>query len=119
MKIYKLSKEIIPSGQKGECFANARNWAWDNDDGNTFVIHGKVTNTENKTFDHAWVENNDTVIDPTQGIKIDKKEYYKLVNAKPEAKYTPQQVLINTVKSNNCGPWTKEEVGNRFVSRID
>lgn len=121
MKIIKLCQTNIDQGPKGECFKNAYNWAKNNNDDNTFIIHGKITNVENKTFDHAWVEKDISamVIDPTQGITISKAKYYDLLNVKPEAKYTLEDVAINMVRTNNWGPWTLQEVEDRFVARVD
>jgi len=111
-----MPKIDVSQGPSGECFKNAKEWAWNNDDGNTFVVHGLVTNIERKTFVHAWVEQGETVIDPTQGISMNKSRYYELVNASPEVKYTPEQILVNSLRNNHWGPWTPEEREDRFVS---
>lgn len=113
------NEETFKPGSKGDCFGNAKTWAVKNDDGKTFVVHGKITNAEGKTFDHAWVEQGDKVIDPTQGIKLDKERWYRAVHAIPEAKYTPHQTMINMVRSGKLGPWFPHEVEGRFVWRKD
>ena len=58
------------------CFSNAKKWAWDHDNGDTYIMHGKVKNKTGNMIDHAWVEQENMVIDPTLGIKIDKNTYY-------------------------------------------
>lgn len=117
VKLSVAKAEKIPEGEKGLCFKNAANFASANDD--FALVHGKVTNAEGKTFDHAWNEKANTVIDPTTGVQMDKDRWYALVNAKPEARYTDEHALINSIRSKTFGPWTRQEVGPRFTTRID
>lgn len=103
----------------GDCFNQARKWALHHDDGKTNVVHGKITNAEQKTFDHAWVEQKGNVIDPSTGAKVEKEKWYAWLHAKPEAIYTATQASVNMVRSGNQGPWTKEETEGRYVWRAD
>ena len=92
---------------RGECFRNARITAKDDET----IVHGKVTNIEGRTFDHAWIETNeDTVKDPTQNVEMEKHKWYKLLNAKSEAKYSKIDAMINSARSGHHGPWNKDEI---------
>lgn len=107
----------IGSGIKGDCFQNTYNYVLDNDDNNMIVVHGNVTNFEGKTFPHAWVEEGDTVIDPTTGVKTAKEKYYQLLKAQPEGKYDAIKAIGITIRSKNYGPWTPQEVGNNNLMK--
>ena len=104
----------IPAGKKGECFRNAARWVRQNDDFD--LVHGKITNGEGRTFDHAWAESHKEVADPTTGVKMDKDRWYDLVKAQPEAKYSSEHATVNLLRTGNFGPWTVEEVGKRKLA---
>ena len=102
----------IPKGPEGECFSNARQYAADNDG---LVVHGTAVNKEGRVLDHAWVEDGNMVADPTIGIITDIETYNERFDAKPDRKYTAKQALMNMIKAGTPGPWTDEEVSDRFV----
>jgi len=104
----------IPAGEKGECFRNAARFVRQRD--GYVLVHGKVTNGEGQTFDHAWAESATTVADPTTGVEMNKGRWYGLVKAKPEAKYTAEHSAINMLRTRNHGPWTETEVGSRKLA---
>jgi len=104
----------IPAGEKGECFRNAARFVRQRD--GYVLVHGKVTNGEGQTFDHAWAESATTVADPTTGVEMNKGRWYGLVKAKPEAKYTAEHSAINMLRTRNHGPWTDTEVGSRKLA---
>jgi len=104
----------IPAGEKGECFRNAARFVRQRD--GYVLVHGKVTNGEGQTFDHAWAESATTVADPTTGVEMNKSRWYGLVKAKPEAKYTAEHSAINMLRTRNHGPWTDTEVGSRKLA---
>jgi hypothetical protein len=103
--------KAIPAGEQGECFRNASQFVRAHED--FALVHGKVTNGEGKTFDHAWTESKTEVADPTTGVQMAKDRWYRLVKAQPEAKYTAEHAAINMLRTRNHGPWTAEEVGKR------
>lgn len=98
---------------RGDCFANCTRYAMDHEQPGLQVVHGKVRASDGRTIDHAWLEIDDKVIDPTAGIETTKDRYRKLVAAKPTHAYTPEQAAVNMARSRNHGPWTEEEIGNR------
>jgi hypothetical protein len=103
---------------QGKCYMNAIKFASENDE-DTFgnskglrVVHGKVTNAEGKTFDHAWVESGEyagTLYDPTQDVTMGANLWYTMTSALPEARYTVDQAQIMTIRTGTGGPWTDEE----------
>jgi len=105
--------ESIPAGKQGECFRNAASWVRDHD--SHTLVHGKVTNGHGRRLDHAWAETSTTVADPTTGVQMPKDDWYDLVKAEPEARYSPTQAMVNMVRTGNLGPWTAEEVGTRHL----
>jgi hypothetical protein len=56
---------------------------------------------------HAWVEQGNKVIDPTAGVIVSKKFYYRDVEAIVDTKYTVEQALICMLKSKHFGPWNE------------
>ena len=101
----------IPAGERGECFRNASQFVRAHED--FALVHGKVTNGDGQTFDHAWAESKTEVADPTTGVQMAKDRWYALVKAQPEAKYSAEHAALNMVRTRNHGPWTAEEVGPR------
>jgi hypothetical protein len=97
-------------GAAGECFANVNRWSPAHGEAGDTVVHGKVTNVEGKTFDHAWVERGDTVIDPTAGTTMPKARYYAVMQAEPESRYTPTEAIRNMIRAKHHGPWTAEDL---------
>lgn len=107
----------VSCGPAGQCFSNAARWVREHSD--SILVHGKVTNAAGRTFDHAWAEDNGDVIDPTTGVRVKKDRWYRLVKAKPEARYTSEQAAINMIRTRNHGPWTAEEVGKRILREFN
>lgn len=100
----------VECGEPGQCFANANRWNARHGADTDTVVHGKVTNIEGKTFDHAWIERADgTVIDPTSGVTVSKPKYYELLDAQPEASYSSTEAVRNQIRAGHHGPWTPEE----------
>lgn len=95
--------------KQGDCFANA-NVASRLYPGST-VVHGTVIcltkSGSKKRGPHAWIEQNNVVIDPTLGIVEDKKDYYTLTKAKPEVEYSEEQSTVAMIRHGHHGPWHK------------
>jgi hypothetical protein len=110
-----LTPEMCKGGEKGLCFANANRWNARYGAETDRVVHGKVTNAEGKTFDHAWIERaNGTVVDPTTGVALSKEKYYALLKAKPEASYDSTTAIRNQIRARHHGPWTPQDLGLKF-----
>jgi len=88
---------------RGRCFELSGRYVLKNKKGH--LVHGKVTNVEGKTFSHAWVEIDDDVIDPTAGTVMKKAQYYTLLDAKPEKKYSVDEAIIRMARTQHFGPW--------------
>jgi hypothetical protein len=96
--------------QAGDCYRNVFLYVKDNDlfDPGVKVVHGTVLSIATgarKRIRHAWIEYDGDVIDPTQGVTIDRRKFYKLVRAKPDVKYTPQEMVRMAVRTGHWGPW--------------
>ena len=106
----------------GQCFRNARRVAiTEFPEGR--VIHGVVTGTgtdgvSSKRIAHAWIEIGDEVIDPTAGIRVAKKQYYSQLQAVPEQTFSPDQAMVNALRTQNEGPWTPAEIGDRQIANV-
>lgn len=105
-----MNTERIEKKKDGDCFQNVQDYVLDNDSPTLIVVHGKVTNKENKVLAHAWIEDGDIVLDPTTGIKTTKEKYYRALKAVPENKYNPMDAIKIRFKTGNYGPWTAEEI---------
>ena len=123
MKIYKIAtmEETLtsPEYRRGDCFYNVIKWAMNNPEAEfAMIVHGKVTNHNNERLDHAWIEQDNEVIDPTVGAQLDKIRFYSITKAEADAKYTTQQTLINAARNKHGGPWTKAEVRSNYLFYI-
>lgn len=113
-----VTLEQCEPGEPGQCFANVNRWNTKHGTDTDRVVHGKVTNAEGKTFDHAWIEReNGTVVDPTTGVILSKDKYYALLNAQPEASYTSTEAVINQMRARHHGPWTAADLALKFDPR--
>jgi hypothetical protein len=106
---------MIKPCPKGECFRNAGKGAMNDMDGDTTLVHGFVTNAEGERLEHAWTESGNRVTDPTQGVEMDKGQWYALVQAEPMDRYTGEQAAVNMARSGNWGPWTAEEASAKWL----
>lgn len=94
----------IEKGETGDCYKNVQDYLLDNDIPNAFIIHGVVT-SRNGTLNHAWIETDNEVYDPTTGIKTSKELYYSKLNPKVEAKYGFEEAINKRFATGNYGPW--------------
>lgn len=58
---------------------------------------------EGVRFGHAWVEVNQSVIDPHKGVFL-KREYYEVGRIEYTVRYEADY-FMNLLKSEGCGPW--------------
>lgn len=80
--------------------------------GNWKLAHGSPTGQgpiSGIKFGHAWVENKDTVIDPSNGgmVTLPKVAYYALGHIDPaEVKlFSPKEADAQAVRTGHYGPW--------------
>jgi hypothetical protein len=99
-----------PSGQKVDLKQVA----------NLHAVHGTVLVTDSKgrtkRGPHAWLEFDigeyAFVWDPEHGF-IDRREFVDTVQARPQAYYEPEEVLVNAIKTGHSGPWDAENPGSK------
>lgn len=77
-----------------------------------FLVHGEVTGqgkVAGVRFGHAWVEDDQTVYDYSNGrnIKMPKILYYAIgnIDERKVYKYTRDEAIDKMVKSGHYGPW--------------
>ena len=112
-----------PSAVTGDCYQTARNTLLDfwllRERGDprvkdVFLVHGTIVsrlgNAADRRIDHAWVEvNGDTVVERSNGndITISKAEYFELLQAVEDARYTLEESYKEFNKFSHYGPWHK------------
>jgi hypothetical protein len=100
----------MKSMTEGECYRNVYKYLTQNEHliPGARIVHGSVLSISigrRKRILHAWIEHDGDVIDPTQGVTISRKDYYRLVGAKAHAKYTFEQLMVMSLRNMNWGPW--------------
>ena len=98
----------------GECYRNVVQYLKARVVGvksSALIVHGSILSISTgrrKRILHAWIEmvHEGDVIDPTQGVTINRTAYYRLVGAKVDARYTLEQAMILSLRNRNWGPWT-------------
>lgn len=96
--------ELIAKGKEGDCYKNVMDYLLDNDIPNAYIVHGKVSG-RNGTVDHAWIETQDVVYDPTTGIKTDKQTYYNRLKPAVDKKYSFVQAMKMRFQQGHYGPY--------------
>lgn len=91
------------AGPAGECYRNVVQYASQHPAAT--VVHGTVKFLSGKRGGHAWVEEGAFVVDPTTGVRVAKKRYYKLLAARPVARYDSTRALVLAVRHGHWGPW--------------
>jgi hypothetical protein len=112
------SKQINEENKNGDCYVIAYREQGPKD----ILVHGLVTPRngplQNITYNHAWIERDDKVIDRTIQNKdiqeMDKDIYYALGQTKTTYKYTLNEVLEKSDKFQTYGPWEKELLESEF-----
>lgn len=75
---------------------------------NAIIVHGEV-NRIGKIAKHAWIENDNTIIDVVAGVRIPKARYFEILKPKEYSRYTFPEALKLRFKTGGYGAWTKEE----------
>jgi len=107
---------INDENKNGDCYVVAYREQKQKD----LLVHGLVTplvgSLAGVTYNHAWVERDDKVIDRTirneDMQEMDKKIYYALGKIEVTYKYTLKEVLENSDKFQTYGPWAPELQNN-------
>ena len=106
-------KNILLEGKLGDCYqAGGRLIMEFFGDKDHKLVHGMVNGQgalEGKRYGHCWVESRNTVLDHSNGRKLEvpKQVYYALgrVNPKQNKYYTPEEAAKMMVKKKHWGPW--------------
>jgi len=110
------SKQINDENRNGDCYVIAYREQGPKD----ILVHGLITPLMGPlagvTYNHAWIERGDKVIDKTikneDMQEMDIKIYYTLGRIEKTYKYTLKEVLENSDKFQTYGPWEKELLNN-------
>lgn len=98
----------------GDCYEAAANYMLNNaSNPNLRVVHGEVEGQgplEGVTFGHAWIEDGDTVIDPSNGgnLRMPRADYYalgKIDQLNNTHVYGPQEAMRRMIETELYGPW--------------
>lgn len=108
----------IERGTEGACYSNVMHYALKPENEHLFdsgkIIIGDVTNALGKTINHAWIEDGDSIIDPTTGVITSKEKYYDSLLPSSTTEYTVMEYfkMMNMTKKKGTLPpqWTNEEV---------
>ena len=111
---FRVSESIdyasIPDENKnGDCFVVASNYVQKHPE--AILCHGIVTGQgpiAGVQYNHAWVEEGDTVIDKTVDITLPKIVYYAIGNIEIVKRYTFKEMLEQMIEHETYGPWDKE-----------
>ena len=106
-------KQILLEGKMGDCYpAGGRLIMNFFGDKNHKLVHGMVNgqgSLEGMRYGHCWVESKDTVLDHSNGRKLEvpKQVYYALGKIDPkECKYySPEESAKWMVEDGTWGPW--------------
>ena len=106
-------KDILLEGKMGDCYpAGGRLIMNFFGDKNHKLVHGMVNGQgalEGKRYGHCWVESRDTVLDHSNGRKLEvpKQVYYALgrINPKECKYYTAEEAAKFMVEEGHWGPW--------------
>lgn len=104
-------KNILLEVAAGDCYQAAGRLMTSLPDGHT-LVHGMVNGQgalEGKRFGHAWIETNDTVLDHSNGRKLEvpKDLYYAIGGIREEDNkyYNRDESLKWILKAKHWGPW--------------
>ena len=127
----KPRKKTSAQEQLGDCYeAAGRHVMYDhfqNPDSTLRLVHGEVAmqgRHTGKTMGHAWVEDGDTVFDPSNGgnLRMPKKAYYalgKINELNNFHSYSPQEAARHMVELQHFGPWHLTVNGEAPPGRVE
>ncbi len=118
-KLNKLNTNIFINEKLGECYQLSYKY-FNSYDKNIKLVHGLVHGQGALTgivYNHAWVEDGNTVIDktlPPKLQKLDKKVYYALGKIETVFKYSHDEVNKKSIEYETYGPWEKVLLKNKY-----
>ena len=79
------------------------------------LVHGVITGYHRDRVEpghemriaHAWLERGDTVYDATVDVLFHKDDFYQMVAAVAERRYTAEEAMLNRFLFSTVGPWHK------------
>ena len=98
-----ISKEL--RSRLGQCFSLAAKYVTRDSGGDSELVHGSIQAYGNPRIDHAWVEEGTAVYDAVLDKWMRRRDYYKQFGAKPEKRYTQDQVFNKLLTQRHWGPW--------------
>jgi len=107
----------------GECYMASARWIMDEGkaiEDEAMLVHGTVAGQgplEGLRIGHAWVEFGDLVYDASAELLVRKERYYEIGKVKDTVEYTPTEMRVNLLKTENWGPWDDRFVGGPWVER--
>lgn len=106
-------RKARPDG--GDCYRSAfkklRALAGQKEESGFYLVHGVAIGrgrlNGGKLFGHAWIENEEIVIDARFGA-FEKARYYALGRIKFVERYTMKQAAARMLRTGHYGPWAAE-----------
>ena len=106
-------KNILLEGRMGDCYEAGGKLIMNFfGDKNHKLVHGMVNgqgSLEGKRYGHCWVESRDTILDHSNGRKLEipKPVYYAMgrINPKECKYYTPEESAKFILDTGQWGPW--------------
>lgn len=106
MNWYKKANSI--EDQLGDCYVLSGRYVLQNE--NAKLIHGIITNKtgDGKTWNHAWVEYDNKVLDLVIGEEFEKEVYYNFYIPQIIERYSHEDVMKTMLRYNHWGPWNEQ-----------
>ena len=107
-------RDVVPAGR---CYDYAYRQAMEHiDRSDVVIVHGTVHDAWDKhPFVHAWVERDGRVYDwqtmeygasKYAGVGWPREAFYEAFQPTDVTRYTPEEVVVNTIRQRHKGPWT-------------
>ncbi len=115
-------QEGIPKKNKdGDCYQKALRYMESHHSSTLRLVHGLVDGQgalKGITYNHAWVEDGDNIIDMTLPKELqkalNKTIYYALGNIKTVCRYTHEEMREKVLEEGTYGPWEDKLKRNRY-----
>ena len=110
MRLHEVAAQVLSEAAGGLCFVWANKWNTAHHGENHKVVHGVVTNAENRTFDHAWIEAKGKAFDNnlTDKNPMPIAKYRKVMRVRNVKEYDSKTATITWIRSRHHGPWHKD-----------
>ena len=102
----------------GRCYELAGRYATSNPEGT--LVHGSIEGFGKPRLEHAWVDQGETVWEPTSGKEWPAGVFDQLFNPQEDVRFSHEDVLKNTLRFRHWGPWAElEEEKRRAQARFE